>query len=278
MQVISRKWCVGISLGLSLLAMTAAVQAAAKTDVTSPVAWGYSGETGAENWGKLSPSFKLCSEGKEQSPIDIEEVSDGKGKPLVIHYQPAPLWIKGESAKPSDEKHPQLVNLGYGIQVNLSQARSEYITIGKDKFRLTQFHFHTPGENKLKGDEHPMEIHFVHQGAKGKYAVVGVWVKEGEANPALAKIIENLPPAQHKLHKPKGVTIDPNQLLPKDRKYYQFAGSLTTPPCTEGITWQMMATPIEASEEQIEAIKKAIGVENSRPVQALHDRKVVELQ
>jgi len=138
-------------------------------------------------------------------------------------------------------------------------------------YKLVQFHFHTPSEEKVNGKAYPMEAHLVHQGADGKMAVVAVFLKEGKANPAFDAVFRGMPKAEGTGH-----TIDDinaADLLPAERGYFRYVGSLTTPPCSEGVRWQVMKEPVEVSKEQVSAFRKLYHM-NARPVQALNGRKV----
>jgi carbonic anhydrase len=142
-------------------------------------------------------------------------------------------------------------------------------------FQMKQVHFHAPSENTIHGKSFPLEAHFVHADSKGNLAVIGVMFTEGKANPALAKIWEQLPNEEGEPSTLKSRTL-PSELMPENKSYYRFSGSLTTPPCSEGVRWLLMKNPLTASKEQIEAFKKAVHHDNNRPVQALNGRVIIE--
>lgn len=161
-----------------------------------------------------------------------------------------------------------LLNNGHTLQFTPDAAGRT--RIGTDAYDLVQFHFHAPSEHTLDGKRYPLEIHFVNRNADGALAVVGVFVTEGAANPALASLLAALPSQAGEA----GVTrpgVYPVLLLPEDRHYFAYAGSLTTPPCTEGVRWNVLSTPIAASGEQIAALSAALGASN-RAVQPMGDR------
>lgn len=249
---------------------------AASNDSAVKIAWNYKGHLGPEFWGRLSPSFLLCGEGKSQSPINISKNDIEVANTLVLHYQPAPLIIEdnGDTELMIGNQRT-IFNDGHTMQVNFhNDENKETITYQGNEYRLVQFHFHSPSENQLNGDSAPLEIHFVHQGKKGRVVMIGVLVKGGNANPELQSIIEHLPAADGKEHKVAGVKINLSELFPLDNDYYSFSGSLTTPPCTEGLQWIVMAGTINASPAQIAIIRKAAGGSNARAVQPLNNRVI----
>jgi carbonic anhydrase len=162
------------------------------------------------------------------------------------------------------------LNNGHTLQFTPDAAGRT--TIGTDAYDLVQFHFHSPSEHTLNGRAYPAEVHFVNRKADGSLAVVGVFVTEGAANPALAALLTALPSQEGEA----GVTrpaVDPGRLLPDDRHYFAYSGSLTAPPCTEGVRWNVLSTPVEASADQIAALSAALGPSN-RAVQPMHERTV----
>lgn len=211
----------------------------------------------AGHWGDLKPEYAACKQGKEQSPIDIKSAKPGELKPIEFKYQAAPLAV---------------LNNGHTIQVNLPQGSGATIS-GRD-YQLAQFHFHAPSEHTLNGQRYPLEVHFVHKNARGELAVVGVFFKEGKENAALNPIWKAMPKDGGKEVKAEGVKIDAARLLPAERKYFHYDGSLTTPPCSEHVNWNVMAEPIEASKAQIAAFT-ALYQNNARPVQPVNGRALV---
>lgn len=249
---------------------------AAVDDTPVKVKWGYKGNIGPHYWGQLDPSFAVCAEGKSQSPINIPKKVMSANVELKINYNPAPMVIMDDGATQLEiGKHQTVVNTGHGIQLNFPAGHlKESITFAGKNYRLVQFHFHSPSESEWHDRAFPLEIHFVHQGADGKLAVIGVFVKGGKANPTIQKIVEHLPPYESKEYVISGEQVDPMTLLPAKWDYYHFLGSLTTPPCSEGVQWMVMADTITASPAQIAQLKKAAGGANARPVQPLRDRKI----
>jgi carbonic anhydrase len=254
---------------LSLCAVSVGVYAA------EDVKWGYKGPIGPDKWGSLSKNYAICQIGKTQSPIDIPRKVNNKEGSLNINYQNAPMTIvsNGDVAPSSDTQ--TVVNNGHGIQLNFPADAKETITLNGTDYRLVQFHIHAPSETKWHGQSFPMEIHFVHQDDSGKLAVIGVLAKIGKENqPAMESILNHLPKEPGKPQSIEGQSINPSDLLPAKRSYYSFVGSLTTPPCAEGVQWIVMAEPITISSAQLTKLKKAIGGSNARPVQPLNGREI----
>ena len=220
---------------------------------TAPPHWAYDGEAGAANWGEISPAFRVCQLGLEQSPIDLIDPVAAEPGGLDIAWQPIPLRI---------------INNGHTIQVNAGPGSS--CVIGGISYELQQFHFHHPSEHLLSGRPFDLECHFVHRSAAGDLAVIGVFVTPGEANRALAPIWQAMP-RQEGPERDAGTVIQPGTLLPAARGYYRYMGSLTTPPCTQGITWTLLQQPIEASPEQIRQFA-TLYANNARPIQG-HNRR-----
>jgi len=259
-----------------LLAASMNTTSFADNTAGAKIHWSYTGKTSAKHWGALDPSFELCAHGDEQSPINIPKDEPISKDALAIHYHSTSMIIVEDGTTDLTlGKVQTVINDGHTIQLNFPiEGTKENIVFNGSSYRLVQFHVHTPSENHVDGKAYPLEIHFVHQGENGKAAVIGVFVKEGEKNPSFEKIIAHLP---NKLHTPqivKGEHIRPLSLLPRNKHYYSFKGSLTTPPCSQGILWIVMAEPITASHEQILELKKAKGGDNARPIQSLEKRSV----
>lgn len=239
------------------------------------VPWGYSGTIGPAQWGKLNADFQLCSMGNYQTPIDIGHAVSSDKRNLHIVYRVSPLRIMKDGVTSLIVGQQQLkIKEGHTIQVDFPKNTQEKVIIAKIPYRLVQFHFHTPSETLLQGHQFPLEIHFVNQGPQGKLAVIGVFVETGKENPALNPILSHIPKVKGKEYKFSHVNINPTALLPKNQSHYIFMGSLTTPPCAEGVKWFVMQHPIQASAAQIAKIKQAQGGNNARPLQPLHDRQV----
>jgi carbonic anhydrase len=220
--------------------------------------WEYEGKAGPAHWGSLEHDFESCKLGKEQSPIDISTKSVEKANLPAIQTS-----YKNSSG--------ELVNNGHTIQINLADGGSA--TVPSGSYKLLQFHFHTPSEEKIDGKNFPLVAHLVHKSDAGNLAVIGVLFKEGKENQALKEIFSALPAKEGK--EALKSNFDASSLLPSTMGYYAFKGSLTTPPCSEGVAWQVLKTPVEISKAQIQAFKKIFKM-NARPVQPLNQRKVQE--
>ena len=216
------------------------------------VYWSYQGETGPENWGRLSEEFSACASGRMQSPIDISgTVAGGAGK-VVFDGQATALDI---------------INNGYTVQVNVVPGNEAFLA---DKtYDLLQFHFHAPSEHTVSGRSAAMEVHFVYRNKVGEFAVVGVLIEAGAANSALAMIVRHMPTGEG-AEKIPDVTVNGADLLPSSA-FTTYSGSFTTPPCSEGVTWFVMKDRITASQEQI-ATLQAVMPRNARPTQPLNGR------
>jgi carbonic anhydrase len=240
-----------------------------KTAVTLPhdaTHWDYQGERGPRFWGKLDPDFSLCEKGHNQSPIDIAKTSPATLPKLQADFSPAKLQIVHH------EHIADEINNGHTIQVNYSEG--DTLAIGDTSYELIQFHFHAPSEHTVKGKHYPMEIHFVHKSPSGNLAVVGVFVEKGAHNAAFDPIWANLPKQQGVVSHYEHVQVNVDDLLPHSTKSYRYDGSLTTPPCSEGVKWVVMQSPIQLSAAQIKQFTSLIKA-NNRPVQPLHHRVTV---
>ncbi|WP_114195756.1 carbonic anhydrase [Edaphovirga cremea] len=222
--------------------------------------WSYVGKESPEHWSELNPDYKLCQQGQNQSPIDIHAVLQAHISPLEVNYQDAPNSI---------------LNNGHTIQVSFPSEANDNITVDGEKFTLQQFHFHAPSENTVNGKHYAMELHLVHKNTQGEIAVVAVMFEEGKANPELDKLWQAMP-ATADQSQPLTQKIDINQLLPKDLAHYRFSGSLTTPPCSEGVRWLVLKHSITLSAEQLKKFTDVMHHDNNRPTQPLHGRVVVE--
>jgi carbonic anhydrase len=217
--------------------------------------WGYEGQGGPAHWGKLSPDFSLCETGKNQSPIDINGV-------LKTHHGQLELTFQ--------QGKQQILNNGHTIQINVSAGNT--LKLDGDIFTLQQFHFHAPSENEINGKQFPLEAHFVYKDDKeGKLAVLALMFQEGKANLPLAQAWQQMPTAIDQMailvnH------LDIKELFPKQFNFYRFSGSLTTPPCSEGVSWIVIEQPVSASVEQINQFRAVIGMTNNRPIQPLNGR------
>jgi carbonic anhydrase len=236
------------------------------------VKWSYVGTTGPAHWGMLSSAFELCDTGKMQSPINLGRKRTRSPYDLSVHYHPTPMYI-GENLDTNLNIHgAQTITNDHGLQLNFHDDNKETITLSGKDYELLQFHFHSPSETLWHKQAFPLEIHFVHQGKDGELAVIGVFVKGGEENPVLQQILDHLPEHDHEEYPVKGVNINPGALMPANQRYFYYMGSLTTPPCAEGVQWIVMPEPITASPAQILKIRKASGGTNARPVQPMYGR------
>lgn len=261
------------ALGLSFLLM--AQLHAATDNAALTVNWGYRGNIGPQFWGQLAPSFAACAEGRSQSPINILSTGiQSADHQLRISYVPANLIEAVNGYIPLVLGTQTIMSKDHGVQVDFDDHAHETIQFAGESYHLIQFHFHSPSETEWHGQSYPLEIHFVHQGEHGKVAVVAVFVKGGQENAALQKMLDHMPPADGKVYPIKDEKINPADLIPANRSYYSFMGSLTTPPCSEGLQWIVLPDTITASPAQILKLRAAAGGENARPEQPLHHRSV----
>jgi carbonic anhydrase len=220
--------------------------------------WGYTGAGSPEKWGDLDAKYATCKTGKAQSPVDITTAAPTVVESITFNYRATPLKI---------------VNNGHTIQVNTDAGNS--IRVHGKEYKLLQFHFHDPSEHTIKGKPYAMEVHLVHKNDAGQLAVVGVLMQPGKPHPLLQTLVEQFPPDVNKEKVVQTVQLNPKDFLPRETQYYHYNGSLTTPPCSEGVAWFVMKTPIEISAEQVSKFA-AVMHHNARPVQPLHDRVVLE--
>ena len=222
-------------------------------------AWQYSGgELGPEQWGRLRPEWAVCAKGQRQSPVDIGGAQRRSSAPLRFDYHPAPLRI---------------VNDGHTVRVRLSNGSR--MLIGNEAHTLQQFHFHTPGGDRLSGEDFPMAMHFLHKSRAGQLVSLVVLFRLGAESPALAALLPKMPARGLPEQVLAGAMVDAAQLLPAHTAHYAYDGSLTAPPCTEGVRWVVLKQPLTLSATQL-ARFKALFPPNARPVQALHGRVVTE--
>jgi len=217
--------------------------------------WGYSGAIGPNHWSEVSAT---CGLGKAQSPINILHAEKKPLPAITFAYHSSPLKI---------------INNGHTIQVNYAPGSS--ITVGDKTYELVQFHFHHLSETEINSRRSPMELHVVHQDKDGNLAVVVVLLNEGHSNPMVNAVWSQLPQQEGQEIAPEHGEIDALNLLPANHRYYTFPGSLTTPPCSENVTWLVLATPMTLSKEQV-AKFAAIYPNNARRVQPLYNRAVLE--
>ncbi|MEA5502106.1 carbonic anhydrase family protein [Halotia wernerae UHCC 0503] len=219
--------------------------------------WSYGGAANPTQWGELDDNFALCESGRDQSPINIVDAVKGNSAQIVFNYKPTPLTI---------------VNNGHTVQVNYAPGSS--VTINGKEYALLQFHFHTPSEHTIEGKASAMELHLVHRNAAGQLSVIGIMMKEGTVNPVIDQIWQRIP-STGTTNTVSGQTINAADLLPKSKAYFSYPGSLTTPPCSESVKWNILAEPITVSEQEISTFQKVYQV-NARPVQPTNGR-IIEL-
>lgn len=221
--------------------------------------WSYEGAAGPERWGTLSPDYAACERGQNQSPINIQGALKTASVPLALHY-------KGAVGK-------TIINNGHTIQIDFDKGNT--LTLDGRQFDLVQVHFHAPAENEIDGKRYPLEAHFVNADAQGKLAVIGVMFQTGSPNASLARIWSQMPTTQGPAA-PLPVKFLPSSLLPTSLSYYRYSGSLTTPPCSEGVRWLVLQNPAQASAAQIRAFEQLMGQATNRPVQPLNGRVIVK--
>jgi len=220
--------------------------------------WAYEGKEGPPEWGKIDTTFATCSMGHAQSPIDIKGATVADLPALKFDYKAVPLNI---------------IDNGHTVQINYPAGSK--LTVGDKTYALQQIHFHHPSEEQINGHPSDMVAHFVHSDSDGHLAVVAVLLKQGAENSQLATLWRNIPSEKEKAVAVPGVQANVTNLLPADHGYYTFAGSLTTPPCSEGVTWFVLKHPTSISANEIAVFAK-LYPENARPIQPLNNRKLLE--
>ncbi|WP_424411413.1 carbonic anhydrase [Pasteurella sp. PK-2025] len=242
---------------LSTLALTACQQGVNSQDKHTH--WGYTGHEAPEHWASLSPKFAMCGEGKNQTPINIVNAIEGNLPPLKLDYHPSDVNI---------------VNNGHTIQVDFQDDHNTLQLNGRT-YALKQFHFHVPSENLIRGKSFPMEAHFVHADKEGNLAVLGVLYTLSGENKRLAPIWQHLPQKTGEKYR-LTTAFNPAKLIPKKRDYYRFSGSLTTPPCSEGVSWLVLKHYDTISQPQVNAFSTLMHGHNNRPVQPINARVIVK--
>jgi carbonic anhydrase len=213
---------------------------------------------GPSHWGDLDPAWERCGSGLNQSPVNLADFVESDLAPIAFDYRPGATGI---------------LNNGHTVKVEYGPGST--ITADGHTYELKQYHFHAPSENTLEGRSFPMEAHFVHADREGHLAVVAVFYEEGAANPLMTRLWDKMPKGigdKHDLG--AGVAAEP--LLPAERDYFYFNGSLTTPPCSEGVHWFVMKTPATVSAGQVAAFEGVMHHANNRPVQPLNARRVLQ--
>ncbi|HLW97930.1 MAG TPA: carbonic anhydrase family protein [Candidatus Acidoferrales bacterium] len=248
------------------VAMVLLVSAAGALVSTGPraqwkTAWSYEGARGPEHWGDLDPDYAPCKNGKEQSPIDIQSAEKAELPAIRFEYISGPLKI---------------INNGYtAVRVNYSKGSGNFLIVGDARYELTQFHFHHPSEEYIHGKPYDMGIHLMHVASDGKVAGVVVLLKAGKSNATVEQLWKYMPQTAGQEQGIPGVAVNPAGLLPRDSAYYTYMGSQTAPPCTEGVVWYVLKTPMEISTEEMQEFAK-LYPHDVRPVQGLNGRVVKE--
>ena len=220
--------------------------------------WDYGEAKGPSHWGDLKPEYAPCKIGRQQSPIDIRNPKKADLPPIQFDYKPSSLHI---------------IDNGHTIMINYAPGSS--ISVGGKKYALKQFHFHRPSEEEINGKRYDMVAHLVHADAEGKLAVVAVLLQQGADNPLIRELWKDFPKEKEKEEVLDNIQIDASRVLPADRGYYTFSGSLTTPPCSEDVTWFVLKHPVTVSLAEIEQFATFYR-HNARPPQPLYDRVVLE--
>ena len=252
------------ALLVSFLASMFFVRAqAAPVGPPHPAHWAYEGALGPTHWGEEDPRAASCQIGDEQSPIDIHP-----SRLMQVD------WLTPITLKYKADKDVELVNNGHTFQVNYDQG-SRMTFLGKE-YELVQFHWHTPSEHTINGQPAAMELHLVHATPDSfkRLAVLGILITEGADNPTMAKFWSQIPEKEGPPAKTK-IEVNATDLIPKNTRYYNYDGSLTTPPCSQGVQWILLKDPITASRAQIEKFR-GLFHENARPVQPIKDRFIRE--
>jgi carbonic anhydrase len=241
----------GTALGL------VALNPPARASGEGKIAWSYEGATGPQNWGALSEDYALCGTGKQQSPIDLTVAVPAAVAPPLLDWQPF---------QPSAITHD-----GHALSVSVPEG-SGGLQMGQTRFELINLHFHGPSEHTINGQPYPLEAHFVHRAADGRLAVLGVLFVEGDEHSVLEQLWQVAPPARGEVA--PEMMLDVARLLPNGTDAFHYAGSLTTPPCSEIVSWTVLATPVSASARQLAAYA-AVFRHNARPVQPRERRFIL---
>lgn len=224
--------------------------------------WSYEGATDPQHWAELSPDNIACGKGKNQSPINIDTnaTTDIKQEPIKLNYS----MLVADRIK----------NTGHSIQVDMRSGGS--VTLDGEEFELKQLHFHTPSENTVNGKHFPMETHFVHQNDKGDLAVLAMMFIPGKEDATLSNLWKKMPANVGDSTRLTASDLKSIETDSRFSNYYRYNGSLTTPPCTEGVRWVVMKTPMTVSQGQVQALQQALKHSNNRPVQKLNARFIME--
>jgi carbonic anhydrase len=220
------------------------------------VPWSYSGTRGPAHWGELSEEFEACSDGRNQSPIDIVNSIEANLGPIGLAYGGSTTAV---------------VNNGHTLQVDVGPGNG--LEVEGEAFELIQLHLHSPSEHRIQGKSFPLEAHYVHRNDRDELAVLAVLFREGPEDSGLATIGANAP-RQAGGSEPLDVAVAELEIVPANRSYYRYSGSLTTPPCTEGVLWLVLVETTTLARAQVEGFVKLIG-EDARGVQPLNGRAIL---
>jgi carbonic anhydrase len=221
------------------------------------VVWAYQGEKGPEHWGDLSPEFAACN-GERQSPIDLSGSRRLRYSPLSFRYRSSALSVHND---------------GRSVRVDVPPGSS--LVAGGHEYELTGFHFHAPGEHQINGVSTDMELQLEHRDRQGRIAVVAVPIRAGRRmNSTLSRIWDHIPGGRGQRFYGRQTGINPRFLLPNDHSYFSYLGSLTEPPCSEGVEWFVFAKPLEVDRSYVQRFLSAVGP-NARPIQPLNGRSVL---
>jgi carbonic anhydrase len=219
--------------------------------------WSYEGDTGPQSWARLAPEYAKCGSGERQSPIDIRDGMKLDLEPITFEYRPSSFRV---------------LDNGHTIQTNVNGWNA--IRVMGRRYRLEQFHFHRPSEEMIDGKQYEMVVHMVHKDGEGRLAVLAVLVEIGASQPVVQTVLNNLP-----LEKGEEIAgtsnLDLVRMLPEDRRYFTYMGSLTTPPCTENVLWIVMKKPVQATAEQLDLFSRMYPM-NARPIQSAAGRTIKE--
>lgn len=240
-------------LAAALLALAASAIAADKGS------WSYSGATGPTKWGKMDKEFALCGNGQLQAPIDIPDSKARKGDipPVLFNYKPSAYTI---------------VDDGHTIVVKFPAGTGSKMTLEGEPYELTAIEFHKPAEMKVDGKVHDMSAHLMHKARDGKLLIVAVSLDQGNENALIKSFWTHMPNTKGK-EVEIAEKVNPTALLPSSKGYYAFGGSLTTPPCTESVSWVVMQKPVQISADQVRQFAK-VYPNNARPTQPVNDRDI----
>jgi carbonic anhydrase len=253
-----RTWTLGAILALGTLAGCGG-DGEEPAAPERPAAFGYSGDRAPEHWGQLDPDYETCAEGERQSPIHLRDGDEESLPRIDFSYRPAQLEVE---------------NNGHSLEAAYPEGSS--MKIDGDRYELKQFHFHAPSEHRIEGQSFPLEFHLVHEAEGGDLAVLAVLVREGRANPAFAGLVDATPHVEEEKVPVEGEVnaLDLLPAQPATAPRWSYRGSLTTPPCTEGVRWEVLDEPIAMSAEQIDRYRSVFDGTN-RPLQPRNDRRLL---